>query len=251
MRRCFGLVSLLLLLLALAEPARAEPVDLELVLAVDVSPSMDDFEAEQQRQGYLAALAHPAVLAAIAGGELGRIAVSYVEWAGEDHQRTVVGWSLIDDAESARAFAERLAARPVGGAPYTSISAAIDFARRSFASNGFEGRRRVIDISGDGPNSAGRPVEAARDEAIADGITINGLPVFNARPNPDGAGLAVDLDLYYELKVIGGPGAFSMIAELDAFAPTILRKLVREIAAPKPGPPVPGAGPSRLASRSP
>ena len=111
----------------------------------------------------------------------------------------------------------------------------IDFARRAFDDNAFDGTRRVIDISGDGPNSAGRPVEPARDQAVAAGITINGLPVFNDRPNPEGAGIAVDLDSYYELKVIGGAGAFSMIAHSDVFAPTILRKLVREIADRRPG----------------
>jgi hypothetical protein len=212
-----------------------DPVDLELVLAVDVSPSVDDFEAKQQRDGYLAALTHPSIISAIESGLLGRIAVTYVEWAGEDYQRTVVDWAAIHDAASARAFADRLAARPIAGAPYTSISGVIDFARRAFDENGFDGTRRVIDISGDGPNSAGRRVEPARDQAVAAGITINGLPVFNDRPNPEGAGLAVDLDSYYELKVIGGAGSFSMIADFDVFAPTILRKLVREIAEPRPG----------------
>lgn len=228
--------SCLVALTALAGPATADiPVDLELVLAVDVSPSVDDFEAKQQRDGYLAALRHPSVISAIESGLVGRIAVAYVEWAGEDYQRIVAGWTAIHDGPSARAFAERLAARPIGGAPYTSISGVIDFARRAFEENGFDGTRRVIDISGDGPNSAGRRVEPARDQAVAAGITINGLPVFNDRPNPEGAGIAVDLDSYYELKVIGGAGAFSMIAHSDVFAPTILRKLVREIAGLPPG----------------
>ncbi len=223
-------------LAGLVPPASADtPVDLELVLAVDVSPSIDDFEAKQQRDGYLAALRHPSVISAIRSGAVGRIAVLYVEWAGEDYQRVVVDWTAIHDGASARAFAARLAARPIGGAPYTSISGALDFARRAFEDNGFAGTRRVIDISGDGPNSAGGPVEPARDRAVAAGITINGLPVFNVRPNPDGAGIAVDLDSYYELKVIGGAGAFAMIAHSDVFAPTILRKLVREIAARPPG----------------
>ena len=197
--------------------------------------NVDDFEARQQRDGYLAALTHPSVVAAIRSGLVGRIAVTYVEWAGEDYQRSVVGWTAIHDATSARAFVERLAAQPIGRAPYTSISGVIDFARRAFDDNGFDGTRRVIDISGDGPNSAGRPVEPARDQAVAAGITINGLPVFNDRPNPEGAGIAVDLDSYYELKVIGGAGSFSMIAHSDVFAPTILRKLVREIAGSEQG----------------
>lgn len=233
-----GCLVALAALVGLAWPAPAvsgTPVDLELVLAVDVSPSVDDFEAEQQRDGYLAALTHPSVVSAVQSGLLGRIAVTYVEWAGEDFQRSVVGWTAIHDAASARAFADRLAARPIASAPYTSISGVIDFARRAFDENDFDGTRRAIDISGDGPNSAGRRVEPARDQAVAAGITINGLPVFNDRPNPEGAGLAVDLDSYYELKVIGGAGAFSMIAHSDVFAPTILRKLVREIADSRPG----------------
>jgi hypothetical protein len=228
-----GVLIALAVLVCLGSPIpaySATPVDLELVLAVDVSPSVDAFEARQQRDGFLAALRHPVVIAAIQSGPLGRIAVLYVEWAGEDFQRIVVDWTVIHDTASARAYAERLAARPIAHAPYTSISGVIDFARRAFDENGFDGTRRVIDISGDGPNSAGRRVEPARDQAVAAGIIINGLPVFNDRPNPDGAGLAVDLDSYYELKVIGGAGSFSMIAEIDVFAPTILRKLVREIA---------------------
>ncbi len=226
-----GAAALIGLQLALpASLSRAEPVDLELVLAVDVSPSIDDFEAAQQRNGYLEALTHPAVISAIRGGALGRIAVSYVEWAGEHYQETVVDWTLIYDAVSARAFAAKLAAQPFKHATATSISGAIDYARRQIEENGYQGRRRVIDVSGDGPNSAGRPVQQARNEAVASGIIINGLPVFNARPNPGGTGIAVYLDNYYERNVIGGPGAFFMIADLDAFAPAILRKLIREIA---------------------
>ena len=226
-----GLAALGLQAVWLATPAWALPVDLELVLAVDVSQSVDSFEAAQQRGGYLDALTHPAVISAIESGGYGRIAVTYVEWAGETYQKTVVDWSLIDGADSAYAFAAALAGQPVTSAPYTSISAVIDFARRRFEDNGYEGHRRVIDISGDGPSSVGRPVERARDDAVAAGITINGLPVFNDRPNPGGAGIAANLDFYYEQKVIGGPAAFIMVAQFDVFAPTVLRKLVREIAA--------------------
>jgi hypothetical protein len=242
MIRWMGLIGLALQFTWPTAPSWAVQVDLELVLAVDVSPSVDEFEASQQRSGYLDALTHPAVISAIQGGPLGRIAVTYVEWAGEDYQRIVVDWALIDGEASAHAFAAELAARPITRAPYTSISGVIDFARRRFEDNGFESRRRVIDISGDGPNSAGRPVEQARNEAVVHGITINGLPVFNDRPNPEGAGIAVDLDSYYELKVIGGPGAFSMISHFDIFASTILRKLVREIAG---APTLPGSHAAR------
>jgi hypothetical protein len=166
-------------LACLASPAWAMPVDLELVLAVDVSPSVDDFEAAQQRNGYLGALTHPAVISAVQSGLFGRIAITYVEWAGQDYQRTVVDWTLIQDGDSARSFADKIAAQPITNWPSTSISGVIDFARQRFENNGYESQRHVIDISGDGPNSSGRPVEQARNEAVAAGITINGLPVFN------------------------------------------------------------------------
>ena len=133
------------------------PVDLELFLAVDVSPSVDEHEAAQQRGGYLDALAHPAVVSAIKSGPTGRIAVTYVGWAGPDYQRRVVDWQVIEGEKSAQDFVDRLAAQAVSAAPWTSISAVMDFARRDIAGNGFQGLRRVIDISGDGPNSAGGP----------------------------------------------------------------------------------------------
>jgi hypothetical protein len=231
--------------LALA-PARAQPqpralpVDLELVLAVDVSGSVDADEARLQRQGYVDAFADSRVVQAVTAGTFGRIAVTYFEWAGDGWQKTVIGWTLIDGAAAARAFSARLADAPIGTGPWTSISGAIDFAVPLFG-GGFEGTRRVIDLSGDGPNNTGRLAPLARDEAVKQRITINGLPIMNDRfdlsrpPMPN-------LDLYYRNCVIGGPGAFIVVARgFAAFAEAIRRKLVLEIAgtAPpdrKPGP---------------
>jgi hypothetical protein len=213
--------------------ARAEelPVDLELVLAVDISGSVDAAEAQLQREGYLAALRHPRVIEAIKGGMLGRIALTYVEWAGDDYQRTLLDWTLIEDATGAFAFADALAEAPLFSARWTSLSAALDYARPRFENNGFKGMRRVIDISGDGYNNRGRPVESARDEAVAAGITINGLPIVNDRPNPWGSLPPKDLDRYFEDRVIGGPGAFIVVAkDYTAFASAILSKLLLEIA---------------------
>jgi hypothetical protein len=217
-------------LLALNGPAAALPVDLELVLAVDVSRSVDPEEAKLQREGYLEALVHPRVLQAIRSGPLGKIAVTYVEWAGVDTQYTVVPWTVIEDDQSAAGFTSRIAAAPYNARNWTSVSGAIDYAVRLFEDNGFEGTRRVIDVSGDGRTNQGRPSSAARDDAVAAGITINGLPVVNERMNfyrpPE-----YDLDVYYRDNVIGGPGAFMIVAEnFNAFTGAILSKLIREIA---------------------
>jgi hypothetical protein len=227
LRTCFG-VALLLVLAAL--PARAVPVDLELVLAVDVSYSVDGEEAQLQRQGYFDALVHPRVLQAIAGGPNRAIAVAYMEWAGNFHNRIIVGWTLIRDRASAEAFVARIAASPPTGASRTSISGAIDFSARMFDDNGFEGTRLVIDVSGDGRNNQGRPAWAARDDAIARGITINGLPITSGNPN-FGRPPEDDLVDHYRDEVIGGPGAFLVVAEgFGAFTNAVLSKLVREVA---------------------
>ncbi|MEE8276345.1 MAG: DUF1194 domain-containing protein [Alphaproteobacteria bacterium] len=225
--------------LALTAPgyvaAADEPVDLELVLAVDISGSIDAFEARLQRQGYMSAIVHPRVIGAIESGFLQRIAVTYFEWGGDFHQRTIVGWTVISDAASARAFASALAEMPIVRARRTSISAAIDYAVPLFENNGYEGTRRVIDVSGDGYNNIGRPVIEARDAAVATGITINGLPIINDRPNPFGRPPPANLDTYYENYVIGGPGSFLVVAvKFDNFAQAILSKLIREIAAAAP-----------------
>ena len=220
-------------------PAAAEdlPVDLELVLAVDISGSVDEVEARLQREGYIAAMRHPHVIEAIQGGMFGRIAITYVEWAGDHYQRSMLDWTLIEDAASASEFADALAETPLMTAHWTSLSGAIDYSAPLFDDNGFKGFRRVIDISGDGHNNRGRPVEWARDEAVAAGITINGLPIVNDRPNPWGGRPPSGLDVYYEEQVIGGPGAFMIVADdYTAFASAIFSKLLLEIAGEQPPP---------------
>ena len=219
---------------ALISPAWAaktdQPVDLELVMAVDVSGSVDQFEARLQRKGYVDALARPEVIAAIRRGILRSIAVAYFEWSGWDHQDMVMSWTVLHDRRSVRAFAAALADSPIGFGRYTSISAAIEFAVLMFENNGFEGTRRVIDISGDGPNNSGRLVTTARALALTAGITINGLPITGNRPNRWGLPMP-DLDLYYKNCVVGGPGAFIVAAEdFKDFAVAIRRKLILEIA---------------------
>jgi hypothetical protein len=214
--------------------AAERTVDLELVLAADISESMDPAEAALVRQGFVNALRHPSVIDAIERGRLGRIAITYIEWAGDQFQRTVVGWTEVADAESAGAFAAALEQAAIGLMQYTSISGAIAYAARSFDDNGFRGER-VIDVSGDGPNNRGVLVNLARDRAVADGITINGLPILNDRPNRYGYPRLPELDLYYEDCVIGGPGAFMIVAEgFEDFARAILAKMLREIAGRAP-----------------
>jgi len=223
------------LLAPLPAAAQEVPVDLELVLAVDISGSVDEVEARLQREGYIAALRHPDVIQAIRGGMLGRIAVTYVEWAGEYYQRTMLDWTLLEEPGHAHGFADALAETPLMSAPWTSLSGAIDYAASLFAGNGYEGLRRVIDVSGDGYNNRGRLPDLARDEAVAAGITINGLPIMNDRPNPWGGVPPADLDRYYESRVIGGPGAFIVVAEdYTVFASAILSKLLLEIAGAPP-----------------
>jgi hypothetical protein len=225
----FFLVPLALPAVAVAEV----PVDLELVLAVDVSGSIDSFEARQQREGYELAIRDPAVIEAIRGNFRGRIAVTYVEWGGAEHQRVVIPWRVVEDAASGEAFAAVLAAAPQIRSMYTSISEALAFAAPLFRDNGYAGDRRVIDVSGDGPNNRGRPLETVRRQIVDQGITINGLPILNDRPQPYSTPTPLDarLDLYYEQSVIGGPGAFIVPAEdFTAFRTAILTKLIREVA---------------------
>lgn len=214
----------------------ATAVDLELALGVDMSGSVDEVEARLQRDGYVRALTDPAVIAAIRAGPLRRIALVYFEWAGEETQVTVVDWTLITGASSARKFAAAISAAPASRGRYTSISSAIDHILPSFDRNSFVGTRRIIDLSGDGPNNAGRYVNRARDDAIKSAVTINGLPIMNQRPNRFGMPMR-DLDLYYRNCVIGGPGAFLVVAQdFRSFAAAIRRKLVLEIAGAAPAP---------------
>jgi hypothetical protein len=205
------------------------PVDLELVLAVDVSGSMDMEEQQVQRAGYIDAITHPEVLTAIRTGAYGRIAVTYVEWGGSGYQTTTIPWRTVEDGGSAREFAAALAEAPMARIRGTSISGALRYSSGLFDENGYEGYRRVIDISGDGPNNTGMPVAPMRDEVLAQGIVINGLPVML---RPSGGYLGINnLDVYYENCVIGGPGSFVVSVNDPAqFAETIRRKLVLEIA---------------------
>ncbi len=219
---------------AAAEPL---PVDLELVLAVDVSWSMDYDEQALQRSGYVAALRDPLVIDAITGGGWGRIALTYVEWAGTSLQHTVVPWRLVDSETAAREFADSLEAAPIGRLRRTSISGALQHGAHLFDINAFGGLRRVIDISGDGANNQGPPVTVLRDRLVAEGIVINGLPVMIKTSNPSGYFNVPDLDIYYEDCVIGGPGAFALtVTDPHRFATAIRQKLILEIAGPVPAP---------------
>ena len=237
---------------AAAQAARA--VDLELALAVDVSGSIDPHEAELQRNGYIAAFRHPDVIRAISNGILGRIAVAYYEWAGFGHMRVIVDWTVISGGESAHAFADALTKNPPQTARRTAIADAINFAVPYFSKNDIEGTRRVIDVSGDGPNNWGGSVKVARDAAVAAGVTINGLPIINNRPSPFGWPSMPNLDLYYRDCVIGGPGAFIVVAKNFAdFARAVRKKLILEIAGLTPddpsAQPSPRAGLYRVADR--
>jgi Protein of unknown function (DUF1194) len=210
--------------------ARAEnEVDLALVLAVDVSRSMDPEEQELQREGFVEAFRSAVVHEAIRSGMLGRIAVTYMEWSGASDQKVIVPWTVVEGPEGAVEFAERLARTPIGRIFQTSISGAIDFSVSLLNQSRVQALRQVIDISGDGPNSSGRMVTFARDDAVLKGITINGLPIMLKRPT--GFGDIENLDLYYRDCVIGGPGAFLVpVRERQHFAEAIKTKIIREIA---------------------
>jgi hypothetical protein len=241
-------VVLAMLILALLAPrvlAQQDiEVDLELVLAVDISLSMDDEEQRLQRDGYVAAIRHPDVIAAIRSGLNGRIAMTYLEWAGVASQEVVVPWSLIDGRDAAEAFAEDLAALPLRKAYRTSISAVLDFAHGLFAGSGFRSLRQVVDVSGDGANNQGQPVTLARDRLVEQGRMINGLAIMIARPGADDFFYHANLDEYFEDCVIGGPGAFVIrIDDADHFATAIRRKLILEIAGAEPRI-IPVAGPA-------
>ncbi|MBS9720827.1 DUF1194 domain-containing protein [Tianweitania sp. BSSL-BM11] len=226
-----AVASFAALLLPVAAQA-AEPVDVELVLAVDVSLSMSPMELDIQRRGYVAALTHPNVVQAIQDGVHGKIAVTYFEWAGDAMQRVVVPWTVIANQADAEAFAARLEAGVPNSARRTSISAALTFAGDLLAESGFTGMKRVIDISGDGPNNQGEPVDSVRDRITDQGITINGLPLMTSGGRMSGYDFA-DLDTYYTRCVIGGPGSFMVpVNEWSQFPEAIRRKLVLELAGP-------------------
>lgn len=219
-------------------------VDVELILAVDVSYSMDMEELAIQREGYAQAIVSKEFLAALKTGPTGKIAVTYFEWAASNDQKVIIPWRVIDGPESADAVSAEIMKTPIRRASRTSISGAINFAMPLFDENALHGLRRVIDISGDGPNNNGSPVTIARDAAVEKGIVINGLPIMAKEPSYSTMDIE-NLDLYYEDCVIGGPGSFVVtIKEREKFKEAIRTKLVMEVA----GLTSPGARPIPVAS---
>jgi hypothetical protein len=214
----------------------ALPVDVELVIAVDVSYSMDPEEQALQREGYITGITSREFMSALRSGMHGKVAVTYFEWAGPYDQKIIVPWRLIDGPEGADAFANEIARAPYRRASRTSISGALTFAKPLFDASGFRGIRRVIDVSGDGANNSGPFVTLVRDDVLAAGITINGLPIMLKRPNSFTMDIE-NLDIYYEDCVIGGPGAFVIpIREREQFKEATRTKLVLEIASGTPQP---------------
>lgn len=215
----------------------AEPVDVALVLAADVSRSINDEEFELQRKGYAAAIVDPQVLKAIGAGEHRAIALSFVEWAGETEQKLVVDWTVIRDESSAKLFAAALLAAPRSFLGRTAIGSAIDYSMGVLSENQFEAARHLIDVSGDGTSNQGRAVTEARDAAVSAGTVINGLAIFNKRAAAMGGYLAAHTNppggiaKYYRDNVIGGPGSFAeQIDDFHSFGEAMIRKLVSEIA---------------------
>ena len=228
-----------LLVLVLASPVTAQetPVDVELVLAVDVSASIDGGEVNLQRAGYVAALTDARAIAAMLSGPLGRVAITYVEWS--DTAQVTVPWMVIGDAGDAQRFAAAVQAFPIPKGGLTSIVTALDFSALLFDGNGIEGTRRVIDLSADGRDSEGDEprVAAARDRAVGRGIVINGLVINPQQEQSEVEGVKYDLQGYFHEVVIGGPGAFTVVTDTpEDFPQTVVNKLVLEIAgAPAPG----------------
>src|SRR5437016_5439656 len=212
----------------------AIPVDTELVLAVDVSYSMDPEEQQLQREGYITGLTSREFMQALRGGMHGKVAVTYFEWAGPGDHKIIVPWRLVDGPEAADAVANEIARAPYRRASRTSIASALQFAKPLFDASGYHGIRRVIDVSGDGANNSGPLLVPVRDQVVASGITINGLPIMLKRPNTFTMDID-NLDIYYEDCVIGGPGAFVIaIQERAQFKEAIRTKLVLEIAGRTP-----------------
>ena len=222
-------------------------MDLELVLAVDISQSMDFDEHTLQRNGYVEAFRHKDVINALISGPRGRIAVTYMEWAGDFQPIQLIPWTIIDGEKAALSFADRIAAEPVYGEQRTSISTALYEAARLIDDNEFSSHRQVIDVSGDGANNAGPPVERARDDVLKRGIIINGLPIMLGKPMEFYD--IEHLDRYYRHCVIGGEGAFiAPVFNLKQLSATIRKKLVLEIAGLESDPALfPGTAPIQLA----
>ncbi len=230
---CLAALSLALLPGTRALGQDRPQVDVELVLAVDVSYSMDYDELALQREGYIAAIASEQFMDAVRRGPIGKIAVAYVEWAGAADQQLIIDWHVIDGPESAEAFASKLNAMPVRRSYRTSISGALKFSADLFGS-AYQGLRKVIDVSGDGTNNQGELVVPTRDAIVSKGITINGLPILLKSPITSMIDLP-ELDVYYEDCVIGGPGAFLVpVRERHQFADAIRNKLLLEVAGVRP-----------------
>jgi hypothetical protein len=231
---CATLMLLGLTIVGTAPALAGDPVpsvDLELVLAVDISASISASEQRLQRQGYVEAFRSPDVVAAVQEGASGRIAVAYVEWAGPAVQKLAIGWTLIDGSEAAQGFAAHLESLPLHREFDTSIAGALTFSTAVLAGSPFSSDRRVVDISANGPNNTGPPVAPARDAAIALGITINGLPLMTKIYWDGGLYSIEGLDYYFEDCVIGGPGAFVIAVRRGGeLKEAIRRKLVLEIA---------------------
>ena len=234
MSKLFRSALALLALMAFPLPAlAAEPVDLLLVLAADVSRSIEQPKFQLQREGYAAAISDLRVLKAVTSGPHQRIALCFVEWSGAGAQKVVIDWTVVGDAEAARRIGDQLTEAPRSFADRTSISAAIDFAATLFDHAPYASARRIIDISGDGNNNAGRSVVDARDDAVARGIVINGLVILTETPQPgsaDHTNPEGGLENYYRDNVIGGPGAFVLVAEtFSVFGQAIIRKMIAEV----------------------
>jgi hypothetical protein len=218
----------------LADKDAAPSVDVELIIAVDVSYSMDMDELAVQREGYAQAIVSKEFLQALKTGPNGKVAVTYFEWAASNDQKIIIPWRVIDGPETADAVADEIMRTPVRRASRTSISGAIYFAMPLFDEDPYRGLRRVIDISGDGPNNNGAPVTPARDEALSKGIVINGLPIMVKEPSYSTMDID-NLDWYYEDCVIGGPGSFVVpIKDREKFKEAIRTKLTQEVASRKP-----------------
>jgi hypothetical protein len=233
LRTALAFLALALVQLA-PSSARAQDVDLLLVLAADVSRSVDHQKFELQRQGYAAAISNPQVLDAIRSGSHGKIGMNFLEWSGVGAQKVVIDWTIIDGPESARRFGDQLVEAPRSFADRTSISGGIEFAMAQLKRTPFQSARRTIDVSGDGTNNAGRDVRSARDEAVAEGITINGLVILSQTQvpwNPEHTNPPGGLDKYYRDNVTGGPGSFVEAADgFESFGKAIIKKMIAEIA---------------------
>jgi hypothetical protein len=231
-RSVLALAAALLLISGAARAA--EQVDLLLVLASDVSRSVDTRKFQLQREGYAAALSNPRVIEAIRSGPHGRIAICFLEWSGATSQKLVIDWTIVSDAASARRIGDQMLELPRSFADRTSISAGLEFAMSQLEHAPFEAPRRTIDVSGDGTNNSGRDIASVRDEVLNKGVTINGLVILSDTPlpwNPEHTNPPGGLDEYYRRNVTGGPGSFVMVADNhNSFGQAIVKKMIAEIA---------------------